>query len=266
MSESLKKYFLSNCGVNFVDILQLRFPHYIREDVVNLLVKMIERGQGGGVCFPDMSTLNLAEKNPSFKSLLRDKMVILNDGAGLAWIAKRRGSPFPDNLNGTDLCPLLFTKAPPKIRIFLIGGKPGTAERARKKLVHQYPNLNFIGSHHGYFIGDDERQVIDLLKESKPQLVLVGMGNPLQVFFINRCLDDPAMKNTIFLAVGGFMHYYSGELARAPVWVRKLSLEWLYITLQQPHKIKRYFIGIPMFIFNCLRAERNNRHDFTPVN
>lgn len=245
----------------YVDILQLRFPRITKEEAVDMLLQKIVSGNGGGVCFPDMSTLNLAEKDPSFKILLRKRVLTLNDGAGLAWIARRRGLPFPDNLNGTDLCPRLFARAPKETRVFLLGGKPGTADRAREKLAHDYPDLDFIGSYHGHLSVGEEDKLITLLRGLKPQVLLVGMGNPLQIRFIDRYLDDPAFQNTLFLAVGGFMHYYSGELSRAPVWVRRLSLEWLFITLQQPHKLKRYFIGIPLFLLNCLRAERDNCHD-----
>ncbi len=249
----------------FVDILQLRFPLITQEEAITMLLQQIASGSGGGVCFPDMSTLNLAEKDPSYKALLRQRVLTLNDGAGLAWMARRRGHPFPDNLNGTDLCPLLFARAPNKTRVFLLGGKSGTADRARDKLACTYPHLEFVGAYHGHFSEGEEQKVIALLRELKPQILLVGMGNPLQIRFIDRYLDDSAFRQTLFLAVGGFMHYYSGELSRAPVWVRLLRLEWLYITLQQPHKLKRYFIGIPFFLFNCLRAEFLGRHDIPIV-
>ena len=249
----------------FVDILQLRFPLVTQEEAITMLLQQIASGRGGGVCFPDMSTLNLAEKDTSFKDLLRQRMLTLNDSAGLAWMARRRGRPFPDKLNGTDLCPRLFARAPNKTRVFLLGGKPGTADRARDELARTYPHLEFVGAHHGHFSEGEEQKVIALLRELKPQILLVGMGNPLQIRFIDRHLDDPAFQQTLFLAVGGFMHYYSGELSRAPVWVRRVHLEWLYITLQQPHKLKRYFIGIPLFLFNCLRAEFLGHHDIPNV-
>lgn len=252
---------MMQADIPYVDILQLRFPLLTREKAVTMLLKKLTDGEGGGICFPDMSTLNLAEKDSSFKSLLRNRMTVFNDGAGLAWIARRRGHPFPDNLNGTDLCPMLFSRAQDNTRIFLLGGKQDTVERAREKLAQTFPHLDFIGSYHGYFNEDEESKVVTLLRKLKPQIVLVGMGNPLQVQFIDRHLDEAAFKSTLFLAIGGFMHYYSDELSRAPVWIRRFRLEWLYIVFQQPHKLKRYFLGIPLFIYNCLQAEKKHLHE-----
>ncbi len=86
------------------------------------------------------------------------------------------------------------------------------------------------------------------------------MGNPQQVAFIDRYLDDPELAGTLWLAIGGQLEYYGGTLRRAPALLRRLRLEWLFIVLQQPHKARRYFAGIPLFLLRCLWAERSDGH------
>jgi N-acetylglucosaminyldiphosphoundecaprenol N-acetyl-beta-D-mannosaminyltransferase len=243
-----------------VDILKVRFPRLRAEEAVALLLCRLSERRTTGVCFPDMSTLNLAADKPGFRRLLGRRFLVFNDGAGLSWAARRRGRPLPANLNGTDLIPRLFSAAPSGTTVYLLGARPGVAERAQEVLAGRFPHLSFVGSHHGYLDAAAEAEVLAELRRLRPRIVLVAMGNPLQVELIDRHLDDPELDGTMWFAVGGQLDYYGGDLRRAPVWVRRLKLEWLYIVLQQPHKARRYFVGIPRFLVRCLLAERRDGH------
>lgn len=244
----------------FVDVLGVRFPRLQADEAVALLRGRLLRGESTGVCFPDMSTLNLSAERPDFLRLLQRRMLVLNDGAGLAWAARRRGRPLPANLNGTDLVPRLLAAVPAGTSVYLLGGRPGVAERAQAVLAARAPGVRFVGSHHGYFDRAGEAAVLAELRRLRPRIVLVAMGNPLQVELIDRHLDDPALAGTLWLAVGGQLDYYGGTLRRAPAIVRRARLEWLYIVAQQPYKARRYFVGIPQFLARCLLAERRGAH------
>lgn len=243
-----------------VDVLGVSFPRLLPAAVVQLLLGRLQQGVSTGVCFPDMSTLNLAAEQPHFRRLLQTRMLVFNDGAGLAWAARRQGRPLPANLNGTDLVPQLLQAAPAGTAVFLLGARPGVAARAQQSLAERFGHLRFVGSHHGYLDAAAEAQVIAQLRALRPQVVLVAMGNPLQVEFIDRHLDDPQLAGTLFLAVGGQLDYYGGTLKRAPQAWRQARLEWLYIVLQQPYKARRYLLGIPQFLTRCLLAERRGTH------
>ncbi|WP_437672420.1 WecB/TagA/CpsF family glycosyltransferase [Sorangium sp. So ce131] len=243
-----------------VDILQVRFPRLTSDDVVRRLLQRIEERRTTGVCFPDMSTLNIAAIQPAFRRLLQRRMLVFNDGAGVAWAARRQGRPLPDNLNGTDLVPRLLAAARAGTSVYLLGAKPGVAARALERLAERHPHLRFVGSHHGYLDAAAEAEVVATLRRLRPQIVMVAMGNPLQVELIDRHLDDPALEGTLWLAVGGQLDYHGGTLRRAPPWVRRARLEWLYISMQQPYKARRYLLGIPRFVARCLWAERRGGH------
>ena len=243
-------------GVDEVEVLGVRFPRLTAAAAVEFLLSRLHGPKSTGVCFPDMSTLNLAAERPAFRHLLQTRMVVFNDGAGLAWAARRQGHPLPANLNGTDLVPQLFAGAPAQTSVFLLGARPGVAEQAQAVLAARFPHLRFVGSHHGYLDDATEAQVLATLRLLRPAIVLVAMGNPVQVEFICRHLDDPGLAGTLFLAVGGQLDYYGGTLKRAPQSWRRARLEWLYIVLQQPYKAQRYFVGIPRFLVRCLLAER----------
>ena len=245
-----------------VDVLGVRFPRLTRAAAVAALIDAVDRRLTIGVAFPDMSTLNIASRQPAFRSLLQRRVLTLNDGAGLAIVARfLRRRPFPDNLNGTDLCPDLLGRVPRGTTVFLLGAKPGVAERAEESLRGRFPHVSFVGHHHGYLDDQTEADVVATLRRLRPQIVFVGMGNPLQVELIDRHLDDPDLAGMTWLAVGGQLDYYGGDLVRAPRWIVRARLEWLYLVVRQPHKAGRYLLGIPRFLARSTWAEVRSRHD-----
>jgi exopolysaccharide biosynthesis WecB/TagA/CpsF family protein len=244
-----------------VDIMGVRFPRLTQAQAVDLLLTRLTSGMGAGVCFPDMSTLNIAASDPEFLTMLQDKVLTLNDGIGLGTVACLRGAPFQANLNGTDLCPMLLRKLPAQTRVFALGAAEDVLERAVAKLKDDHPHVQFVGHRHGYFDADQDAEVADMVRAARPDVVLVGMGNPRQVNWIVRHQDHPDFAHTLFLAVGGMFHYHSGDLRRvAPAW-RRFGLEWLGIVLQQPHKFKRYVLGIPRFLLRAAMYSALGLHD-----
>lgn len=246
-----------------VDILGVRFPRMETADALSQLLDWLARRCTVAVAFPDMSTLNLAAAQPEFRQMLRERVVTLNDGAGLALAARVRRRPFPANLNGTDLCPELLDVAPAGTTVYLVGARSGVAERAREELARRYPALAFVGAHHGYLDARTEVEVIAEIRRTRPQIVMVGMGNPLQVEFIDRHRPDPTLAGTMWLAVGGQLDYYGGGLERAPAWTRRVRLEWLHLVASQPHKFRRYVFGIPTFVARVVWAQLRGTHDAT---
>ncbi len=254
---------MSGVGADTVDVLGVRFPRLYCEEAVALLLTKLRGDDSTGVCFPDMSTLNLAVENPSFRRLLQRRMMVLADGAGVMWVASCRGKPLPANLNGTDLVPRFLASAKAGTAVFLVGGAEGVAAQTSERFAQRFPHLRFVGSSQGYLDEASEDQLIERLRALRPQVILVGMGNPKQVELIDRYLDDPTLKGTLWLAVGGQFDYYGGTLSRAPGWLRKLRLEWLYIVAQQPHKLRRYFVGIPLYLSRCALASLTRSHDLS---
>lgn len=244
-----------------VDILGLRFPRLTQAQAVDLLVEWVDERHTVGVAFPDMSTMNTTLRQPAFRRLLLERFVTFNDGAGMAMAARLRHRPFPANLNGTDLCPKLLGALPAGTSVYLLGGGPGVADGAQACLAARYPDIEFVGAHHGYLDHATEAAVASVIAELRPQIVMVGMGNPLQVQFISRYLDTRAFAGTMWLAIGGQLDYYGGGLERAPEWMVRTRLEWLRLVYKQPHKRTRYFRGIPLFLGRVLLAQVGREHD-----
>ena len=247
-----------------VDLFGVRFPRATRDEALEAMLRWVDEHRTAAVAFPDMSTLNITWRQPAFRTRLRGRTTTFNDGAGLALAARLRRRRLPANLNGTDLCPELLAAAPAGTSLYLLGAAPGVAERAASVLAERHPHIRVVGHHHGYLDHDTEDLVVAELRDARPRIVMVGMGNPLQVEFIDRHLDDPGLAGTLWLAVGGQLDYYGGSLTRAPAWMVRGRLEWLYLVWRQPHKLSRYAVGIPLFLGRTIVAQLRGHHDAGP--
>jgi alpha-1,3-mannosyltransferase len=200
------------------------------------------------VAFTNAHTLNIARANARFQAILEGS-IVFNDGVGAdvaSWLLY--GRSFPENLNGTDFVPQYLQRTKHQYRIFLLGAKPQVTERASRRISELNSSHKIVGSHSGYFAAEDNDNIIASIRESKADIILVGMGNPKQEFWLQ---DNLAASNCrLGFAVGGLFDFLSGEVSRAPRVFRSFRLEWLFRLIQEPRRLApRYLLGNPLFLF-----------------
>lgn len=205
--------------------------------------------------FVNAHSINLCHNsNSDLRQNLNSAGSLFADGSGMALAARIVGSRFVDNVNGTDMLPLLCQRAQREGKsIFLLGAAAGIAEKMKINLCEQYPGLQVVGTHHGFFNHEDEENdsVVAQINASGADILLVGFGSPLQ----ERWLANNArhLTATVGLAVGGLFDFYSGQIPRAPYWMRQTGIEWIWRLMQEPQsKFSRYVIGNPLFIARSL--------------
>jgi N-acetylglucosaminyldiphosphoundecaprenol N-acetyl-beta-D-mannosaminyltransferase len=178
---------------------------------------------------------------------------VFGDGTGVRWAARAQGIRLYDNLVGTDLVPEFFAAtAGEGFRYFLLGATASTIQRAAATAENRFPGWELAGCHHGYVQEDSAaKEVIEQINASGADVLLVGMGNPLQEMWIHRHLNE--LRVPLAIGVGGLFDHWAGNIQRAPKWVRKLGYEWLQLLLQQPHKWRRYLLGNPKFVYRMLK-------------
>lgn len=203
------------------------------------------------VSFVNVNTVNLSVTDPSLAESVNDSDLVFADGAGMRIAATRQGISMRDNVNGTDLLPLICEGAAQEgIPMFFLGAAPGVAAKAAMNLEKQYPGLDIVGVHHGFFDKQSNQQVIDCINRSGAKILFVAFGSPIQEQWVMKHRD--ALKVETVLAVGGLFDFYSGRIPRAPLWMRRNSLEWLFRLIQEPRtKFQRYVIGNPIFLWRC---------------
>lgn len=211
------------------------------------------------VTFVNANTLNLAWEHPDFRRVVLSSDLVLNDGVGVAIAARVNRQRFTTNLNGSDFTPRILQLAARRgWTVFLLGGRPGVAERARDRLMSSIPGLVVVGCHHGYVGPVDDECIAGLVRSSGAVILLVAMGNPLQEMWLHRCLNTTGAQ--LGVGVGAFFDFSSGELSRAPSWMNRLGVEWMFRLMVDPRRLwRRYVVGNAVFLFRVLRSRTRAR-------
>lgn len=182
---------------------------------------------------------------------------IVNDGIGMDLGARLvHGRSFAGNLNGTDLIPYLCAHAPQPLRFFLVGAKPGIAEVAAATLRERH-GQQVVGTCDGYGqLAQAGEDIVARINASGANVVLVAFGNPLQERWILE--RSEALQAPLVFGVGALLDFLSGNARRAPQWVRRLRMEWMYRLLNEPRRLlKRYSWDLLVFFGVCRRAGKS---------
>lgn len=200
------------------------------------------------IYYVNTHTLNLACDDADFRSVLNRASYVFGDGTGVRWASRMLYGRTPkDNVNGTDLTPRLFRSTAGRgFRYFLLGNTEERIARAAQYTKREFPGWTLAGYHHGYVGPNDHAVLVSQINSLRPHLLLVGMGNPLQERWIDANLER--LEVPVCVGIGGLFDYWSGDLERAPAWVRRLGHEWLHLLIRQPHKFQRYMLGNPKFL------------------
>jgi N-acetylglucosaminyldiphosphoundecaprenol N-acetyl-beta-D-mannosaminyltransferase len=205
--------------------------------------------------FLNAHCFNIACKDIDYYQILREADYVFNDGIGIKLAAKLKKIHIPANLNGTDLIPKIIHLAHDlNHSIYLIGGKPGVSENAAFSLRIKHPGLLVVGCTHGYHTENEWNAILKDIREKNPQLIIVGMGVPLQEKWINSHFQE-FPGNSIIIAGGAILDFISGTIPRAPHWMQIIGMEWLFRLVMEPKRLwKRYLIGNFLFAINILRT------------
>ncbi len=176
-----------------------------------------------------------AQRDPEFMTILKSADLIVPDGVGILWAARRLGASLPQRVTGVDMVEALLGRKQP-LKVFLLGGKPGVSDRAEDAIHRQYPGVEVVGIHHGYYESSQESAVVKGIRESRPDLLLVGMGSPRQEKLIWRNRSELGAR--VAIGVGWVLDILSGSASRAPGAFQRLGLEWLYRLVREPRRLK----------------------------
>jgi N-acetylglucosaminyldiphosphoundecaprenol N-acetyl-beta-D-mannosaminyltransferase len=244
-----------NLDVLGVGIMDLAIP-----DALALMERWIRDPQRPTrrLYFVNTHSLNLAGDEPAVRELLNSADAVFGDGTGVRWAARTQGIRVRDNLNGTDLLPLFFrTTAGRGYRYYMIGADADTIGRAARRAREDFAGWEQAGFHDGYLTPETSRAVVQEINAARPDMLLVGMGQPRQERWLWE--NRETLRVPLCIGVGGLFDHWGGNLRRASPWVRGLGFEWLQLLLQQPHKGRRYLVGNPKFLYRIAREALGRR-------
>ena len=196
--------------------------------------------------FCNAHTVNLASRDSKLRDALAGATV-LNDGVGLDMASRTLfGAAFPQNLNGTDFVPHVLACADMPLRVYLVGGARDVAEAAGRELCRRGPGIEVVGTTHGYFEDGESGAIVEAIRRSGANLVLVAMGQPRQEIWAARHYRDIAGPT---ICVGALLDFLAGRVPRAPLWVRERRVEWAFRLMNEPRRLaRRYVVGNAAFL------------------
>ena len=205
------------------------------------------------VAFANANTLNIASSDSEYRDTLQ-QFLVLNDGVGVDLASRMKfGKSFASNLNGTDFVPRLLDHANRPWRVALLGSSQSTMPIAARRFADRWPRHTFLAARDGYFSDSRESQeYCRQLRQQSVDLLLVGMGNPVQEKWI--AANGAATGAKVSIGVGALFDFAAGHARRAPRWVRTLRCEWCYRLMQEPRRLaSRYLVGNPLFLIRAFR-------------
>ncbi len=243
-------------------ILGVKILNVTKQRAIELLEYLIRNrdNRARSVFFVNAHTLNLSAGDPQYRAILNSGDYVFGDGTGVRWAARLQGIRMFDNLVGTDFTPLfLQSTANRGYSYFMLGGNEHTVAAAAQYARKMFPGWTLSGFYHGYLKTLEKTlSVIEMINAAKPDVLLVGMGNPLQERWIYQ--NQSRLQVPVCLGIGGLFDYWAGNVSRAPQWLRRLGHEWIWRLYQQPRdKMYRYLVGNPLFLARMIREHLSKR-------
>lgn len=233
-----------------------------REQVHDYIQRVIRASQRALVLNVNIHCMNLAHQNEWLKEFLNQAQMVFCDGDGVRWGLKMVGlQPPPKITYDRWIWELGAFCEQQGFSLFFLGSKPGVAQKAADKMKERFPSLKIAGTHHGYFqkSGPETEEVIKKINDAKPDIIILGFGMPSQEAWLKE--HWLRVQAHIFLTGGAVFEYAAGQAKRAPAWMIRFHLEWLFRFLQEPKRLfKRYIWGNPYFMIQVMREKLRKKH------
>lgn len=240
------------CG-QAVRVFGLEIRDTTLDEAASWLVSRAKSALATNVAFVNAHSINVINRDVRFADAVTRFHCVFADGIGLRLAARAGGVTLRDNVNGTDLFPILCGEAAREdVWVYLLGSAEGVSDAAARNMTRAHPGLTIAGTASGYFATTaEEDAAIEAINASGAEILLVGMGVPAQEKWIFE--NRHRLKPSVVIGVGGLFDYYSGNIARAPMWMRKNGLEWVWrLSLEPTRLARRYLLGNAEFMMRLV--------------
>lgn len=229
-------------------------------EAVDRCLEFLAAGTPHLVVTPNAEIVYAAQADPELAAILARADLVVPDGAGVVLASRLLGDPVPERVAGVDLADALLRQAPAGTRVYLLGAAPDSVRAAAVRVTELYPRVTVVGYRDGFwahFQPEADQQVIQAVRAAAPQVLFCGMGAPRQEKWLDRYLAELGVP--LCMGIGGGIDAWAGKAPRAPLWLRRLHLEWAYRIV----RFGRYGRSLPPlagFLWRVLRQRlRRNK-------
>lgn len=227
---------------------------YTMDGAVNFLNSQVKNKRQTFVVTANAEIIMMCQNDAEYKEIVcQNADLVLADGAGTVWAGRKLGHNVPERVAGCDLFVELAKLAAKKdYKVFFFGAAPGIAEAARDKLLAMAPDLKVAGCRNGYFKEEESKDIIAEINNSGADMLFAALGAPKQEKWLAKYRAQ--LKPQVLMGVGGSFDVLAGKMERAPLWMQKASLEWLFRLYKQPSRIGRMIV-LPQFVIKVLQSK-----------
>ena len=240
-------------------------------EVIDHIVSESRAGRGGWVATPNIDICQRARRDPALRDLVRGATLVVPDGMPLLWAARLRGDFLAERVTGSSLIfSLSSAAARAGLSAYMLGGDPGVPDQAGTELARRYPGLRVAGADAPPVGFEESPEGVALVRkrlcQALPDLVYVGLGFPKQERLIAELA--PALPDAWFIGCGAAIPFAAGTLPRAPAWMQRSGLEWMFRLLKEPRRLfRRYLVDdVPYaarLLISCAAERVRTRHPRT---
>jgi N-acetylglucosaminyldiphosphoundecaprenol N-acetyl-beta-D-mannosaminyltransferase len=233
-----------------VKIMQVPIHPVTNEMMMPIIEKFLTSDHLNALMTPNPEMVMSAQGDKRLMTALKEADLVIPDGIGLIIASRLRHLGLRERVTGIDtMDKILRICAERRLSFFLLGGKPGRAEKAAANICRQFPGIRTAGTHHGYFNENENSEVLALIKQKSPEVIFVCLGFPRQEIWINQ--HKALLPGKIVMGAGGSIDVYAGEVKRAPVFYQRIGLEWFYRLMKEPSRITRMIV-LPIFLWKAI--------------
>lgn len=233
-----------------IDVLGVKFDNLSMDEAVERALALLSERRAAYVVTPNPEIVLACREDPEAAQAVAGADLTIPDGIGIIYGARLLKTPLKERVPGIDFTTrLLEILGERGGSVFLLGSKPGVAERAWERLHTRFPGLRLAGVHDGYF--QDDGPVLEQVNAAAPDLMMVCLGAPKQEKWMRA--NAPRLRVGLMVGNGGALDVLAGDATRAPAGWQKAGLEWLYRLLKEPTRLGR-MMKLPLFLVQVLRA------------
>lgn len=237
-------------------MLGVPFDKVTAADSLRIIGQMIESGRPHYAATANVDFVVQALGDVELRRILADADLVLCDGMPLVWASKLLGNPLPERVAGSDLVPQLLAEAERQgWRVFFLGGTDESVAKAAENVKARHPQLQLVGAYSPPFkalLEMDHDDIVRRVRETRPDILLVAFGCPKQEKWISMQFKQSGVPLSI--GVGATIDFLAGSVRRAPLWMQRSGLEWIFRLLQEPRRLfRRYVADLWVFGWAILR-------------
>ena len=247
---------MSHSTPTYCEILKTNINVTNMTDTLRYLTDNLEELRGKYICVSNVHTTVMSYEDEAYRNIQNSAAMVLPDGKPLSVVSRMRGFKEAQKVSGPDLMPEMFRLSEEKgYTHYFYGSTDETLDKLKEALLVKYPKLKIVGMYSPPFrplTKEEDGEIIRQINDTSPDFIWIGLGAPKQEQWMYAHRDKLC---GVMLGVGAGFDFHAGTVKRAPIWMQKCGLEWLYRLTQDPKRLfKRYVVTNTKFLWLILKG------------